>query len=521
MKKNILLLILCWIGYTASAQNKDFSSAKKLQTAEYLIHKLYVDSLDEKALVESAIRGMLSTLDPHSSYSTPEEVKSFKESMEGEFVGIGIQYQVLSDTVYVVKLIKDGPAAKAGLLPGDRIVKVNNTPLSVGQSASSVSKLFRGSKGSRLSVSVLRGNSSPEQVLTIKRNSVPVQTLMASYMLTPQIGYIQLSQFGRYSHAEFITALKQLEKRNMTSLILDLRGNSGGLLNVAIDIANEFLKAKERIVYAKGKNVDLGSFYAKGNGQFKQGRLIILQDEASASASEILAGAIQDWDRGLIMGRRSFGKGLVQRPIDLDDGSMIRLTIARYFTPSGRYIQRPYEKGSVGQKNYRKDLLERLDRGELIHADSIHQVDSLQFYTLKRQRMVYGGGGIMPDVFVPVNALYLDTVFQKVIRSQAYQGAYLSYITEQRSALLSEYALEKYISSYSVPAWLTRKAIGTATRQDITKEINRILKALIGRSLYGDEAYYRLINGDDAVIKKAVEIIESGRYLQFLGPTLL
>lgn len=521
MKKNILLLILCWIGYTASAQNKDFSYAKKLQTAEYLIQKLYVDSLDEKSLVESAIRGMLSTLDPHSSYSTPEEVKSFKESMEGEFVGIGIQYQMLNDTIYVVKVTPDGPAAKAGLLPGDRIVKVNNTPLLLGQSVSNVSKLFRGTKGSRLTVSILRGSAPQEQILAIKRNAVPVQTLLSSYMLTSQIGYIQLSQFGKYTHVEFLRALKQLENQNMTSLILDLRGNSGGLLNIAIDIANEFLRAKERIVYAKGKNVDLGSFYAKGSGQFKQGRLVILQDEASASASEILAGAIQDWDRGLIIGRRSFGKGLVQRPIDLQDGSMIRLTIARYYTPSGRYIQRPYEKGSVGQKNYRKDLLERLDRGELIHADSIHQVDSLQFYTLKNHRLVYGGGGIMPDVFVPVNSLYLDDAFQAVLRNNTYQQTYLYYLAEHRNALLETYTKEQFIESYAVPAWVIKKIVGKNTRQDINQEVNRILKALISKSLFGDETYYRLLNNGDAVIKKAVEIIESGRYLQLLDPTLL
>lgn len=521
MKKNILVLILCWIGFNVSAQNRDFSLAKKLQTAEYLIQRLYVDSVDEKALVESAIRGMLATLDPHSTYSTPEEVKRFKESMEGEFVGIGIQYQVFNDTIYVVKVFDNGPSAKAGLIAGDRIVKVNDIPLSVDRSSSAVSKLLRGEKGSKLTVGVLRDNDLQEKLITIRRGSISVSTLEASYMLTSQIGYIQLDHFGKNTYNEFIGALKQLEKQNMTSLILDLRGNNGGLLNIAVDIANEFLKAKERIVYAQGKSVDLGSFYARGNARFKHGRLAILQDEASASASEILAGAIQDWDRGLIIGRRSFGKGLVQRPIDLNDGSMIRLTIARYFTPSGRYIQRPYDKGSEGKLSYRKDLLDRLDRGELVHADSIHHVDSLQFYTLKNHRVVYGGGGIMPDIFVPVNSFYLDKDFQKILRSTVYQKSYLDYISEHRKALLSSYTKDQFIDSYTVPAWLTKKVVGDIKRQDINQEVNRILKALISRSLFGDETYYKLLNGEDIVIKKAVEIIESGRYLQFLDPTLL
>ena len=517
MKKIIVLLTLCGILTNTTAQNKEFSSAHKLQAAEYLIHNLYVDSLNENTLVEAAIRGMISSLDPHSSYSTPEEVKLFKESVAGEFVGIGIQYQFYKDTLYVIKTIKDGPSQKAGVKAGDRIITINGEATPKNVAISDVSALLRGPKGSKVEVGVLREENTQLIPITIKRDKIPVESLMASYMITPEIGYINLNQFGRHSHEEFLKALKDLKKQKMASLILDLRGNSGGLLNISVDIANEFLNAKERIVYANGQSVDLGSFYAKGDGKFKDGKLIILQDEASASASEILAGAIQDWDRGLIIGRRSFGKGLVQRPLDLPDGSMIRLTIARYYTPSGRYIQKPYEKGADGQRNYRHEILERLDRGELIQADSIHQIDSLQFHTLNKGRMVYGGGGIMPDVFMPIDSIYLDKEFQKVSRNDLFQTTYLSYITQNQTKIRSEYNEDEFISSYKVPTDMLQKIMGDVNREDIQDEIERILKALIGRSIYSDDLYYKINNETDPVILKAISILQSDQYEKFLN----
>ena len=509
--------------YSVEAQEKaSRAAAQKLHMAEFFIDQLYVDSVDENALVEAGIRGMLSNLDPHSTYSTPEEVKALQESIKGEFVGIGIQYRMQNDTLYVIRALDGGPSKKAGIMDGDQIIAANGQPI-VGShiTTKDISDLLRGPRKSKVELTLFRGGQP--LLLSIERNTIPINTIPAAYMLTPAVGYINLESFNTNSHVEFISALKALKKKGLKDLILDLRGNSGGLLNIAVDISNEFLKAKERIVYAQGKRVDLGSFYATGSGKFKDGRLIILQDEYSASASEILSGAIQDWDRGLILGRRSFGKGLVQRPVDLLDGSMIRLTIARYYTPSGRHIQKPYAKGSDNQLKYRMELLDRLDRGELVHPDSIMVVDSLSFRTLVKGRSVYGGGGIMPDIFIPVDSVLLSPVFRGLNQPDILSPLF-SFIHNQRTTILSSYDSARFIESYVVPEDLTvsiRKALmkgykdTTDSQVDILsvdKFINSWLKSLIARDLYGDLVYYQVRNKTDQGVLKSLEVLNSDTY---------
>lgn len=523
--KYLFLLLLCSIITTNSLEAQEKASraaAQKLHMAEFFIDQLYVDSVDENALVEAGIRGMLSNLDPHSTYSTPEEVKALQESIKGEFVGIGIQYRILNDTLYVVKALDGGPSQKAGIMAGDQIIAANGQ-LIVGSGITSkyISDLLRGPRKSKINLTLHRDGQS--RVLAVERNKIPIITVPAAYMLTPTVGYINLESFNTNSHSEFEAALKDLKKQGLKDLVLDLRGNSGGLLNIAVDIANEFLNAKERIVYAQGRRVDLGSFYATGSGKFKDGRLIILQDEYSASASEILSGAIQDWDRGLILGRRSFGKGLVQRPIDLLDGSMIRLTIARYYTPSGRYIQKPYAKGSDNQFKYRMELLERLDRGELVHPDSVMVVDSLSFRTLVKGRSVYGGGGIMPDIFIPVDSALLSPVFRGLNQPNILSPLF-KFIHKQRSNILSSYDSARFIESYVVPEDLTiniRKALmkGDKDRTDsqvdilsVDRFISSWLKSLIARDLYGDIVYYKVRNKTDQAVLKSIEVLSSDVY---------
>ena len=322
------------------------SPANKLQLAEYAIASLYVDTVNESKMVESAIIKMLEQLDPHSTYSTPKEVKELTEPLQGKFDGIGIQFNMVEDTLMVIQPVSGGPSEKVGILAGDRIVQVDDSIIAgVKMSTEKIMSMLRGPKGTTVKVKILRRGVMDLLDFTIKRDKIPVFSLDAAYLIDKRIGYVKINRFAATTHKEFMEALQTLQQKGMKDLILDLQGNGGGFLEAAIDIANEFLDKKELIVYTIGRKNPRSEFQAKGNGQFKTGRLVVLIDEYSASASEIVTGAVQDWDRGVVVGRRSFGKGLVQRPIDLPDGSMIRLTVARYYTPSGRCIQKPYEKG--------------------------------------------------------------------------------------------------------------------------------------------------------------------------------
>ena len=398
--RKIIVSLFCLFALSLQAQNYGSSAARKLQLAEFAIANLYVDEVDEDKIVEEAIIKMLAQLDPHSLYSNPEEVKKLNEPLQGNFDGIGVQFNMVQDTLFVVQTISGGPSEKVGILAGDRIVIVNDSTIAgIKMSTEEIMRRLRGPRGSKVDLKVLRRGVNELLPFTIKRDRIPIYSIDAAYMLKDKIGYIRIDRFGATTSKEFSDALTKLKKQGMKDLILDLQGNGGGYLNAAIDLANEFLNTKDLIVYTEGKRNPRSEFYAKGNGQFQDGKLAILIDEFSASASEIVTGAIQDWDRGIIVGRRSFGKGLVQRPVDLPDGSMIRLTVARYYTPSGRCIQKPY----TNIEKYNEDLIDRYNKGEMSNADSIHFPDSLQYTTKRLGRTVYGGGGIMPDYFVPID----------------------------------------------------------------------------------------------------------------------
>ena len=500
----------------AAAQTKYLHSpARKLQLAEYAIANLYVDSVSEEKLVESAIIKMLSDLDPHSTYSNPEEVKRMNEPLKGNFDGIGVQFNMSTDTLFVIQPVAGGPSEKVGILAGDRIMEVEDTLISgVKMSTEEVMRRLRGPKGSKVRLKVLRHGVSELLPFTIKRDKIPVYSLDAAYMVDSSVGYIRINRFAATTAEEFQKALSSLQKQGMKDLILDLQGNGGGYLNAAIEIANHFLARRQLIVYTEGRRNPHKEFAAKGNGDFLDGRLIVLVDEYSASASEIVTGAIQDWDRGIVVGRRTFGKGLVQRPVDLPDGSMIRLTVARYYTPSGRCIQKPYE--SIEQ--YNRDLIDRYNHGEMLRADSIHFPDSLKHKTLKLGRTVYGGGGIMPDYFVPIDTTYFTDYYLKLRDKGAIVQLNLRMIDRHRAAWKSKYkTFKSYQKNFHVTDTMMNELIQLGTQLGITHDkvqfqtakplIKAQIKALIARDLWEMNEYYQVINSLSDSMQKALQLL--------------
>ncbi len=494
---------------------------QKMQLATYMIDAYYVDSVDVGQLTDDAIRGMLKDLDPHSTYSTPEEVKLFNESMQGGFEGIGVQFNMLDDTLFVVQPVANGPSEKVGIRPGDRIVSVENTVIAgINMPVSKITKLLKGPKGTSVKLGIVRRKTPGVLLFQVTRDKIPVYSINSTYMAAPKIGYIKLEQFGANSYDEFKEALKHLHKKGMKSLILDLRGNGGGYLQIATKIIDEFLPEKKMIVYTQGRHQPYHEFVTDGAGHFEKGRVVVLIDSFSASASEIVSGALQDWDRGVLVGRRSFGKGLVQRPIYMPDHSMIRLTVARYYTPSGRCIQRPY----TSREAYADDLHHRIESGELQHADSVHFVDSLRYLT-KGRRVVYGGGGIMPDVFVPA-----DTTTE-FFRQLAARGLILEttgrFVDDKRKELKRQFAdVESFLTHFDVYEelfpLLCKKAIEEGitppSKEKVSDYIILQLKALVARDLWDMNAYYFIMNKNDSVYKEALKIIQSDRYSTILKP---
>ena len=523
MKKTTILagLLACIfsIGFLHAQEKKhtkESNPVRKLQLAQFAIANLYVDQVDDNKLVESAIKGMLEELDPHSTYSTPEEVKRMNEPLQGNFDGIGIQFNMAEDTLFVIQPVSGGPSEKVGILAGDRIVMVNDTVIAgVKMSTEDVMRRLKGPKGTLVNVKVLRRGVPELLSFTIRRDKIPVYSLDASYMIAPKIGYIKINRFAATTHEEFMDALAALKGQGMQDLILDLQGNGGGYLNAAIDIANEFLGEEELIVYTEGRRSARRDFYADGSGKHQFGKLVVLVDEYSASASEIVSGAVQDWDRGMVVGRRTFGKGLVQRPIDLPDGSMIRLTISRYYTPAGRCIQKPYEN----TENYAADLIERYNRGEMMSADSIHFPDSLKCTTLKKGRIVYGGGGIMPDYFVPVDTtLYTDyhrqVSYKGVLLKVHYQ--FMDNYRKEWTKKYKNYAL--FAQNFELTEQMMQRLIDEAEKAGIAYNEEQYrksepllklqLKALIARDLWDMNEYYHTINVADESVKKALELLK-------------
>lgn len=537
MKKIIYLFLLLAGSVALQAQNFGTPAMRKMQMAEYAITNLYVDTVNEDKLVEKAIIEMLAQLDPHSTYSDAQEVKKMNEPLQGNFEGIGVQFQMIEDTLLIVQPVSNGPSEKIGILAGDRIIAVNDTTIAgVKMSTEDIMGRLRGPKDSKVKLTILRRGVKDPLVFTVKRDKIPILSLDAAYMIQPKTGYIRINRFGATTAEEFLKALKELQKKGMKDLVLDLQGNGGGYLNAAIDLANEFLGQKELIVYTEGRREQRSEFFAKGDGNFKNGRLIVLVDEFSASASEIVTGAIQDWDRGIVVGRRSFGKGLVQRPIDLPDGSMIRLTIARYYTPSGRCIQRPYESNLNGKSNqsnetnkdkYNQDLIDRYNRGEMTSADSIHFPDSLKVPTKKLARTVYGGGGIMPDYFVPVDTTLYTDYHRNLVAKGVIINTTMKFIEQNRAALKEKYkTFDKFNDNFEIDEQVLNhmRELADKEKVEFNEEqykkalplIKTQLKALIARDLWDMNEYFQVMNATNESVVRALEILNNKEYEKIL-----
>ena len=512
-------LLACFFSIStiqAQENKKNDSPIRKLTLAQFAIANLYVDETNPDKLVESAIIGMLEELDPHSTYSNAEEVKKMNEPLQGNFDGIGIQFNMAEDTLFVIQPVSGGPSEKVGILAGDRITHVNDTLIAgVKMTTEDIMRRLKGPKGTKVDVKVVRRGVDETLAFTIERDKIPVYSLDASYMATQKVGYIKINRFAATTHQEFMDALASLKGQGMQDLILDLQGNGGGYLNAAIDIANEFLGAGELIVYTEGRRNPRREFFAKGDGKHQSGRLVVLVDEYSASASEIVAGAVQDWDRGMVVGRRTFGKGLVQRPIDLPDGSMIRLTVARYYTPAGRCIQKPYE--SIEQ--YNADLIERYNRGEMMSADSIHFPDSLKCMTLKKGRTVYGGGGIMPDNFVPVDTTRFTKYHSQLSNRGVLLKVHFQLIDAYRDKWTKEYDdYAKFSQKFEPDETMMQQLIAEGEKAGVKYDeeqyrkseslIKLQLKALIARDLWDMNEYYHTINVVNESVNKALELLE-------------
>ena len=518
MKRYIYLSLLCFFSFLPlSAQLKSDSPLRKLQIAEMAITNFYVDSVNEQKLVEDGIRGMLEKLDPHSTYTDAKETKAMNEPLQGDFEGIGVQFNMIEDTLVVIQPVVNGPSQKVGILAGDRIVSVNDSTIAgVKMPRIDIMKMLRGKKGTKVKLGIVRRGVNNILTFVVTRDKIPVHTLNAAYMIRPEVGYICLESFGMKTHEEFMDAVRGLEKQGMKSLILDLQDNGGGYLQAAVQIANEFLKDNEMIVYTEGRNVRRQNYKAIGNGRLQKMRVYVLVNEFTASAAEIVTGAIQDNDRGTVVGRRTFGKGLVQRPFDFPDGSMMRLTIAHYYTPSGRCIQKPYKKGDL--KDYEMDLEKRLKHGELTNPDSIHFDSSQKFYTLRNHRVVYGGGGIMPDYFVPLDTTKYTKYHRLLAAKNIIMNAYLKYVDANRTTLKDLYkSFDTFNKNYVVPQSLLDTIIAEGKKEKVEPKdkaeltatmpyIKVQLKALVARDLWDMNEYYRIWNEQSDIVNKAVKL---------------
>lgn len=525
MKRLLTLLALSFaLALTATAQLRqefqdiDVNQLRKLQMVHVAVTELYVDTVNQGKLTEAGIRGILNSLDPHSSYSDAKETKAINEPLQGNFEGIGVQFNMLEDTLVVIQTIRKGPSEKVGILAGDRIVKVNEQVIAgVKMERDSIMRVLRGPKGTVVKLGIIR-RGVPDMIwFNVTRDKIPMNTLDAAYIIRPGVGYIHLDRFGATSGAEVKEAIEKLKGQGMKDLILDLESNGGGYLGAAVEVANQFLNAGDLIVYTEGRATPKEQLKAEGGGLFRKGKLIVLVDEFTASAAEIVSGAVQDYDRGTIVGRRTFGKGLVQRPIPLLDGSMIRLTVAHYYTPSGRCIQKPYTKGRKSE--YEEDFENRFKHGELISIDSIRLDSTKVYHTLNKRRPVYGGGGIMPDVFVPLDTTTYTKYYMALRRGNYINDQSLRYIDRHRADLKAKYKdIKAFIKNYEVPTELTDTIVAVAGRKGVKpkddaelqktlKDLRFTLKSLIIYDIWDRNEYFQFINSRSDIVKKALEIL--------------
>ncbi|MCD4697510.1 MAG: PDZ domain-containing protein [Bacteroidales bacterium] len=508
---SVLLFVI-----SGSGQNYDpRSTTQKYASALQIINFAYVDSVNEVDLVEKAIIASLKELDPHSQYISKKDLKRANEPLEGNFEGIGISFQIHKDTILVISPVPGGPAEKLGIMAGDKIVKIDGNSAWGSQVDNNyVFKRLRGNKGTLVNISVLRKGRKKLIEYTIKRDKIPINSIDASFMANPEVGYIKLNRFSRTTMDEFRKAIGELKDSGMESLIIDVRGNSGGYLDVAIDLSDEFLGPGKLVLYTEGSSSPRRKYKSSFRGGFEEGKVVVLIDEGSASASEIVAGALQDWDRALIIGRRSFGKGLVQRPYYLPDSSVIRLTVARYYTPTGRCIQKPYNEG---YENYYDDLINRLEDGELTNADRISFPDSLKYLT-PNNRLVYGGGGIMPDIFVPWDSTQYTDFYIDLLSRGIFNNFIIEYVDSKRNYLLGKYpSFEQFHNRFNIDNKFMNQFLIFAETKDTSPVGNELklssrlirfqLKALIARNLYEFKSYFQVMTEIDDGFHKALEVL--------------
>lgn len=484
-----------------------------LQEALDLIKARYVDSIGIDSLQDDAMVEMMSHLDPHSVFIPATDLTEANEDIVGNFEGIGVEFNIFKDTVHILYVIPDGPGDKSGLQIGDKIIYVDDSSIvSKTLPSSSIRRMIRGESGTKVKLSILRGETI--QYFYVTRGRIPLPSIDAYYMIDAKNGYIKLNKFSETTYKEFMRSMEELQKKGMSGLILDLRGNGGGLISQAVAIADEFISGDKLIVYTEGTNTPRREYHAGKEGVFEQGKLVVLVDELSASASEILAGALQDWDRATIVGRRTFGKGLVQEQYGLSDGSAIRLTVARYFSPVGRSIQRPYDKG---KKIYMEELLQRYENGEMLSPDSI-EFDSLQVFKTKGGRKVYGGGGIMPDVFVPIDSsLYTHSITRLYLDGRFNNFVYQYFITNRNQ--IQQYKSPSDFSNRfrnTSDAWNQLVNYAMKDSIDLTKvpaedrmEIEDRIKAYLARFRWRTQGFYVVSNSTDSIVQKGVKALSN------------
>ena len=517
----VLIALGIYIGMRMNEPYRHANSLFSFRTGQFnkindvinYINMEYVDTVNQKKLVESTIEDMLHQLDPHSAYIPADELQASNEPLEGNFDGIGIEFHLQNDTIMVVTAISGGPSDALGIQAGDRIVKVNGKNVAnIHITSTQVMQALRGSGGTKVKVTISRYGQLTDYMIT--RGKIPIYSVDVSYMLNPQTGYIKVSHFGEHTYEEYLEGFMKLKELGMKNLVLDLRGNPGGYLKTAIQLADEFLPDKKLIVYTEGRSRPKEKYLATSRGYFEEGSLVVLIDEGSASASEIVSGAVQDWDRAILVGRRSFGKGLVQEQSEFPDGSAIRLTIARYFTPTGRCIQKPYEDN---YEQYENELLDRYKKGELISSDSIHFSDSLKF-TTPGGHTVYGGGGIMPDVFVGLDTSGSSNYYSSISSKGLVNEFAYNYLDDNRKTFKKYKTFDEYNKSFIVNGQILNEFISYAEKKGVKPKAEEIatsseiictqLKALIARQIWKNDGFYAVIHSLDVTLKKAVELID-------------
>ncbi len=515
---SLIMITGMWIGFKLREDTSgapgfiNNTKSNSIQEILTLIQNRYVDNVSGDSLKEDAINEILAHLDPHSVYIPARELQEINEDMQGNFQGIGVEFQIFRDTVNVMNVIPDGPSFKAGIQTGDKVIKANDSIVLSGKKIKpdDVRKVLRGPVGSVVKVTVYRDKKLKD--ISIKRGTIPLPSVDAAYIIVPATGYIHINKFSETTYPEFMTSLERLQKQGMKKLILDLRGNGGGILQEAADIADEFLDGNKMIVYTHGSKMPNMEYRCKRDGLFEQGKLTVLVDETSASASEILSGALQDWDRASIIGRRTFGKGLVQQQFSLTDGGALRLTVQRYYTPLGRNIQKPYDKGL---DNYEEELIERFHNGEVVHGDTSKPIG--QAFTTKAGHVVYGGGGIMPDVFVPFDTTSQPDQLLSLYRKGTLNTFLYEYYIENKSWLQKFrtpgdvykqfHPGEKEwqeLTAYAKKDTIDLSAISPVAKNDLLKRF----QALLARQIWRTEGYYEISNQTDPMVKKALEIMK-------------